>query len=116
MAHHRSAQKRIRQTEKRTAVNRSRKSRIKTFIRKVEDAVAQGNYDAARVAFAAAEPEIRRGVTKGVIHLNTASRRISRLSRVVKGLGPAGQAAPAAGAATAATASPLGAIRSLIGL
>ena len=113
MAHHRSAQKRIRQTEKRTAVNRSRKSRIKTFIRKVEDAVAQGNYDAARAAFAAAEPEIRRGVTKGVIHLNTASRRISRLSRVVKGLGPAGQAAPAA-AATAT--SPLGAIRSLIGL
>ena len=93
MAHHRSAQKRIRQTERRTAVNRSRKSRIKTFIRKVEDAVAQGNYDAARAAFAACEPEIRRGVTKGVLHLNTASRRISRLSRIVKGLGPAGQAA-----------------------
>lgn len=87
MAHHRSAKKRIRQTVKRTAVNRSRMSRIKTFMRKVEDALAKGDQDAARSAFTRAEPEIRRGVTKGVLHLNTASRKISRLSRRVRALG-----------------------------
>lgn len=87
MAHHRSAKKRIRQTAKRTAMNRSRVSRIKTFVRKVEDALAKGDHAQARTAFAAAEPEIRRGVTKGVLHLNTASRKISRLSRRVKALG-----------------------------
>ena len=70
-------------------MNRSRVSRIKTFVRKVERAVANGDYDAARSAFAAAEPEIRRGVTKGVLHLNTAARKISRLSRRVKALGSA---------------------------
>jgi small subunit ribosomal protein S20 len=96
VAHHRSALKRIRQTAKRTTVNRSRMSRIKTFIRKVEDAVARGDYDAARSAFAEAEPEVRRGVTKGVLHQNTASRRISRLSRRVKALGSV-EAAPAPG-------------------
>ena len=88
MAHHRSAKKRIRQTEKRTAVNRSRMSRIRTFVRKVEDALAKGDADTARTAFAEAEPELRRGVSKGVVHLNTASRKISRLSRRVKALGP----------------------------
>lgn len=86
MAHHRSAKKRIRQTEKRTAINRSRVSRIKTFLRKVETALAQGDQSAAAAAFAAAEPEIRRGVTKGVLHLNTASRKISRLARRVRAL------------------------------
>ena len=106
MAHHASAQKRIRQTEKRTAVNRSRKSRIKTFIRKVEDAVAKGDYEGAREAFKLAEPEIRRGVTKGVMHLNTAARRISGLSRRVKAIGPAGQGALAAKAATAGEGAP----------
>ena len=104
MAHHASAQKRIRQTEKRTAVNRSRKSRIKTFIRKVEDAVTKGDYESARGAFAMAEPEIRRGVTKGVLHLSTASRRLSRLSRIVKALGPAGSAAVATPDASPAAA------------
>jgi small subunit ribosomal protein S20 len=96
VAHHRSAKKRIRQTEKRTAVNRSRMSRIKTFVRKVEDALAKGDVDTARTAFAEAEPEIRRGITKGVLHLNTASRKISRLSRRVKSL-----AAPASAPAGA---------------
>jgi small subunit ribosomal protein S20 len=89
VAHHRSAKKRIRQTEKRTAVNRSRMSRIKTFVRKVEDALAKGDHETARSAFAAAEPELRRGVSKGALHLNTASRKISRLSRRVKALGSA---------------------------
>jgi small subunit ribosomal protein S20 len=88
VAHHRSAKKRIRQTEKRTAVNRSRMSRIKTFVRKVEDALAKGDVGLAQAAFRDAEPEIRRGITKGVLHLNTASRKISRLSRRVKALAP----------------------------
>ena len=91
MAHHRSAKKRIRQTVKRTVVNRNRMSRIKTFLRKVEDALAKGDQTTARAAFTSAEPEIRRGVTKGVLHLNTASRKISRLSRRVRAL----EAAPA---------------------
>jgi small subunit ribosomal protein S20 len=94
MAHHRSAKKRIRQTEKRTAVNRARTSRIRTFIKKVEKAVSTGDLDSARTALAAAEPEIRRGVGKGVLKLNTASRRISRLTRKVNRLaeGSAAQA------------------------
>ena len=83
MAHHRSAKKRIRQTEKRTVVNRSRMSRIKTFVRKVEDALAKGDVGMAQAAFREAEPELRRGITKGVLHINTASRKISRLSRRV---------------------------------
>jgi small subunit ribosomal protein S20 len=83
MAHHRSAQKRLRQTVKRTAINRSRRSRIRTYLKKVEQAVASGDPDAARTALRAAEPEIRRGVNKGVLKLNTASRRISRLTRKV---------------------------------
>ena len=86
MANTPSARKRIRQTEKRTAVNKSRVSRIRTFIRKVETAVASGDHEAARAAFQEAEPEIRRGVTKGLLHLNTASRKISRLSTRVKAL------------------------------
>jgi len=83
MAQHPSAKKRFRQTVKRTAVNRSRLSRIRTFIKKVEQAVAGGDPESARAALAAAEPEIRRGVNKGVLKLNTASRRISRLARKV---------------------------------
>ena len=88
MAHHRSAKKRIRQTEKRTIVNRSRMSRIKTFVRKVEDALAKGDVGMAQAAFREAEPELRRGITKGVVHINTASRKISRLSRRVRALTP----------------------------
>jgi small subunit ribosomal protein S20 len=91
MAHHRSAKKRIRQTERRTALNRARTSRIKTFIRKVEQAVAAGDRPAAEDALRVAEPEIRRGVSKGVLKLNTASRRISRLARRVNRID---QAAP----------------------
>lgn len=94
MAHHRSAKKRIRQTAKRTAINRSRVSRIKTFVRKVEMALAKGDPSAAQAAFSAAEPEIRRGVTKGVLHINAASRKISRLARRIRALS---EPAPAAG-------------------
>ena len=86
MANHRSAKKRIRQTARRTAVNRNRISRIRTFVKTVEEAIESGNKEAAATAFRAAQPEIHRGVTKGVLHRNTAARRLSRLSRRIRAL------------------------------
>ena len=86
MAHHSSAKKRIRQTAKRTEINRARTSRIRTFIKRVEQAVASGDRESAEHALRTAEPEIRRGVNKGVLKLNTASRRISRLSKKVNAM------------------------------
>ena len=90
MAHHPSAKKRIRQTAKRTAINRARSSRVRTFIKKVDSAVAEGNLGAARDAFQLAEPEIRRGVGRGILKRNTASRRISRLARKINQLAATG--------------------------
>jgi small subunit ribosomal protein S20 len=84
VAHSRTAKKRIRQTEKRTERNRSRISRIRTFVRKVEDAIARGDAGAATTAFAAAAPELQRGVSKGVLHRNTVARKISRMSTKVR--------------------------------
>ncbi|HFD16948.1 MAG TPA: 30S ribosomal protein S20 [Rhodospirillales bacterium] len=84
MAHSRSAKKRVRQTLKRTLRNRSRKTRIRTFVRRAEEAIAAGDPEAARAAFVKAESELRKGVTKGVLHINTAARKISRLARRVK--------------------------------
>ncbi len=86
MANTPSARKRIRQTAKRTALNRSRVSRIRTFLRRVDAALAQADVDAARVAFQLAAPELQRGVQKGVVHANTASRKISRLAQRIKHL------------------------------
>jgi small subunit ribosomal protein S20 len=86
MANHPSAEKRHRQTLIRTATNRSRVSRIRTFVKKVETAIATGDKDAARAAFKAAEPEMQRGVTKGVLHKNTVARKLSRLSAGIKAL------------------------------
>ncbi len=86
MANHKSAEKRIRQTATRTAVNRARESRIKTFIKKVETAIDAGKKSDAQAAFQAAQPEIMRGVSKGVLKLGTASRRLSRLSAAIKKL------------------------------
>jgi small subunit ribosomal protein S20 len=86
MAHHKSAKKRILITEKRTIVNRARRSRIRTFIKKVETAIASGDKGLALDSFKVAEPEIRRGVSKGVLKLNTASRKISRLSARIKAM------------------------------
>ncbi|GGA01644.1 30S ribosomal protein S20 [Elstera cyanobacteriorum] len=86
MAHHLSAKKRIRQTERRTAVNKARVSRIRTFVKKVELAIAGGSYDEARSAFLAAQPEMDRGVSKGVLHRNAVARKLSRLSARVKAL------------------------------
>jgi len=86
MANTDSARKRIRQTEKRTARNRARKSRVRTFLRKVELAIASGDKPAAQEAFKAAQPELQRAATKGVLHDNTVARKLSRLSSRIKAL------------------------------
>jgi small subunit ribosomal protein S20 len=86
MANHKSAQKRIRQTARRTEVNSARISRIRTYVKKVESAIAAGNKEAAAEAFRAAQPELHRGVTKGVLHKATASRKLSRLAQRIKAL------------------------------
>jgi small subunit ribosomal protein S20 len=86
MAHHESAKKRIRQTERRTAINRGRTSRVRSFIKKVETAIASGDKSAAEAALRQAQPEIHRGVTRGVLHRNAASRKLSRLSARIKKL------------------------------
>jgi small subunit ribosomal protein S20 len=76
-----SAKKRARQNAKRTAVNHARKSRVRSFTRNVEEALAAGDRDAALNALKAAEPELMRGASKGVIHPNTARRKVSRLAK-----------------------------------
>jgi len=86
MANSPQAKKRARQIERRTAVNKTRKSRIRTFLRAVEEAIASGDQSAATAALRAAQPELMRGVTKGIFHKNTASRKISRLASRVKAL------------------------------
>jgi small subunit ribosomal protein S20 len=87
MANTAQSKKRARQTERRYAVNKARRSRIRTYLRKVEEAIASGDKEAAAAALRAAQPELMRGVTKGVVHKNTASRKISRLSSRVKAIG-----------------------------
>jgi small subunit ribosomal protein S20 len=86
MANTAQSKKRARQSEARQDVNKARRSRIRTFLRKVEEALASGNADAAATALASAQPELMRGVTKGVLHKNTASRKMSRLTSRVKAL------------------------------
>ncbi|MBV1797511.1 30S ribosomal protein S20 [Siccirubricoccus sp. G192] len=92
MANTASARKRIRQTEKRTIRNRARKSRVRTFLRKVEQAITGGDKGLAQDALRAAQPELQRAATKGVFHKNTISRKISRLSSRIKALGASAQA------------------------
>ena len=87
MATHKSAEKRHRQSVKRTAINRARVSRVRTYVKKVETALASGDKEAARAAFAAAAPEMQRGVAKGVMHKNTVARKLSRLSARIKSMG-----------------------------
>ena len=87
MANSPQAKKRARQNERRLQVNKARRSRIRTYLRKVEEAIESGDKDAAAAALRAAQPELMRGVTKGVYHKNTASRKISRLNARVKALG-----------------------------
>ncbi len=86
MANTPSARKRIRQTEKRTARNVARKSRMRTFIKKVETAIAGGDKAQAVAALRAAQPEMQRAAGKGVIHANTVARKLSRLSARVKAI------------------------------
>ena len=86
MANSPQAKKRARQIERRTAVNKARKSRIRTFLRAVEEAIASGDKAAATEALRAAQPELMRGVTKGIFHKHTASRKVSRLASRVKAL------------------------------
>ncbi len=86
MANTPQSKKRARQSLRRNEVNRARRSRIRTFLRKVELAIAGGEKDAATAALQEAQPELMRGVTKGVLHKNTASRKMSRLAARVKAL------------------------------
>ena len=86
MANTPSAKKATRKIEARTAVNKSRRSRVRTFIRKVEEAIASGDLAVATEALKVAQPEIARAATKGVLHGNTASRKVSRLAARVKAL------------------------------
>ena len=92
MAQHKSAKTRIRRNARRTVINRNRVSRIRTFVRKVEDALVAGDAGAARTAFQEAMPEMQRGVGKGLLHINTVSRKLSRLSSRIKDLEGASQA------------------------
>jgi len=87
MANTPQSKKRARQSANRLQINKARRSRIRTHLRKVEEAIAAGDKDAAGVALRDAQPELMRGVTKGVFHKNTASRKISRLAARVKALG-----------------------------
>ena len=87
MANIRSAKKRIRQTARRTVINRQRLTRVRTFVKKVEMAIAEGDKSAAEAALRAAEPEIVRGAQQGLFHKNRAARKISRLSAGIKKIG-----------------------------
>ena len=87
MANSSQAKKRVRQNLRRLAINKARRSRIRTFLRKVEEAITSGDREKATAALRAAQPELMRGVTKGIMHKNTASRKMSRLSARVKAIG-----------------------------
>lgn len=86
MANTKSAKKATRASARRTVINKNRVSRIRTEVRKVEEAITSGNRAAAEAALRAAQPELMRGAQKGVLHKNTASRKVSRLSARVKAL------------------------------
>lgn len=87
MANTPQAKKRIRRNERRATINTNRVSRIRSFIKRVESALASGDKDGAVVALAAAQPEMARGVARGVLHANTAARKFSRLTKAVATLG-----------------------------
>jgi small subunit ribosomal protein S20 len=86
MANTKSAKKAIRVSEKRTEINKSRRSRVRTYVRKVEEAIATGEKTTAEAALKAAQPELMRGAQKGILHKNTAARKISRLSARIRAL------------------------------
>jgi small subunit ribosomal protein S20 len=87
MANTPSAKKAVRKIERRTKVNKSRRSQMRTYVRKVEEALASGNREAAQAALHAAEPLLMRAAQKGIVHKNTASRKVSRLTRRLNTLG-----------------------------
>ena len=86
MANTPQAKKRARQNERRFEVNKARRSRVRTYLRKVEEAIESGDKDAATAALREAQPELMRGVSRGIFHKNTAARKMSRLSSRVKAL------------------------------
>ncbi len=86
MPHHKSAEKRLRQTETRTVINRARMSRVRTFVKKVETAIETGDKAAAQTALQLAQPELHRATTKGVMHKNTVARKLSRLATRINAL------------------------------
>jgi small subunit ribosomal protein S20 len=86
MANTPSAKKATRQIARRTAINKNRRSRVRTFVRKVEEALASGDKAAAEAALRAAQPELMRAAGKGVLHRNTVARKVSRLSKRLKAL------------------------------
>ncbi len=86
MPHHKSAEKRLRQTEKRTVINRARISRVRSFVKKVETAIETGDKAAAQSALQLAQPELHRATTKGVLHKNTVARKLSRLATRINAL------------------------------
>ena len=86
MANTPSAKKAIRKISRKTAINKNRRTSMRSQIRKVEEAIASGDAEAASKALAEAQPEIMRSAQKGIVHKNTASRKVSRLSRRVKAL------------------------------
>lgn len=87
MANTKSAKKATRKIARRTEINKTRRSRMRTFVRGVEDAIARGDKTAAAAALQAAEPELIRAARKGVVHKRTASRKVSRLTHQVAKLG-----------------------------
>ena len=86
MANSPQSKKRVRQTERRTEVNRNRRTRMRTFVRRVEEAIESGDNAEAKEAFQLAEPQLMRSAQKGLIHANTASRKVSRLAARIKAM------------------------------
>lgn len=86
MANTPQARKRIRRNDRRADINKARVSRIRTFVKKVESAIESGGKDAAAIALQAMQPELMRGVSKGILHKNTVARKISRLTKRVNAL------------------------------
>ena len=86
MANTSSAKKMVRKIERRTAVNKARRSRVRTYLRKVEEAITSGDKAAANAALKTAQPELHRAVSRGVFHQNTVSRKLSRLSARIKAI------------------------------
>jgi len=84
MANHASSKKRVRRNDRRAEINMARRSRIRTFVKKVESEISAGNADGAKEALRAAQPELHKGISKGILHKNTVARKLSRLSARIK--------------------------------